>query len=266
MSLGMLAAAGGEEGFTAPNQDIFWQPIFGTSGALAVTRPAVVLVISAVIIALVLNWATKRLTVVPGKRQMGMEATYGLVRNSIARDIIGSHDFLKFVPMLFTMFVLILVNNLFGIVPPFQYPTMSRIAFPLVLALVVYGTYHFLGIKKRGLGGHIGSMVPPGLPGWIKPLVFLLELITYFVTRPVTLALRLFGNMFAGHILLVLFITGGEYMLLHSGSLGLQLFSIPTFAMGIVMTLFELLVEFLQAYIFTLLAALYIAGSLADEH
>jgi F-type H+-transporting ATPase subunit a len=143
---------------------------------------------------------------------------------------------------------------------------MSRIAFPLVLALVVYGTYHFLGIKKRGLGGHIGSMVPPGLPGWIKPLVFLLELITYFVTRPVTLALRLFGNMFAGHILLVLFITGGEYMLLHSGSLGLQLFSIPTFAMGIVMTLFELLVEFLQAYIFTLLAALYIAGSLADEH
>ncbi|MEZ0492297.1 F0F1 ATP synthase subunit A [Kineococcus sp. TBRC 1896] len=267
MSLGMLAAAGGEEGFETPTQAIFWQPLIGSgSGWLDVTRPALVFVLSAVLIAALLNWATKRLEVVPGKRQMGMEATYGLVRNSIARDIIGSRDFLKFVPMLFTMFALILVNNLFGIIPPVQYPTMSRIAFPLVLALVVYGVYHYLGIKKRGLGGHIGHMIPPGLPGWIKPLVFLLELITYFITRPVTLALRLFGNMFAGHILLVLFITGGEYMLLHSGSLGLQIFSIPTFAMGIVMTLFELLVEFLQAYIFTLLAALYIAGSLADEH
>ena len=266
MSLGMLAAAGGGEGFEAPGQDIFWWPLFGTSGAFAVTRPALVLVISAVVIAVVLTLATRRLTVVPGKGQMLTEATYGLVRNSIAREIIGSHDFLRFVPLLFTYFTLILLNNLFGVIPFFQYPTMGRIAFPLVLALVVFVIYHFLGIKRRGLGGYLASLIPPGLPGWIKPFVFFLELITYFITRPVTLALRLFGNMFAGHILLVLFITGGEYMLLHSHSLGLQILSIPTFGMGVVMTLFEILVEFLQAYIFTLLAALYIAGSLADEH
>ncbi|NIZ92482.1 F0F1 ATP synthase subunit A [Kineococcus rubinsiae] len=266
MSLGLLAAAGGEEGFTAPGSPDFWQPLFGTSGALAVTRPAIVLVISAVIIMVVLSVATRRLSIVPGKGQMLTEATYGLVRNSIARDIIGSKDFLRFVPLLFSCFTLILLNNLFGIIPFFQYPTMARIAFPLVLALVIFVVYHYLGIKRRGLGGYLGSLLPPGLPGWIKPLVFVLELITYFITRPVTLALRLFGNMFAGHLLLLLFITGGEYMLLHSGSLGLQIFSIPTFGMGVVMTVFELLVEFLQAYIFTLLAALYIAGSLADEH
>ena len=266
MSLGLLAAAGGEEGFTAPGSPDFWQPLFGTSGALAVTRPAIVLVISAVIIMVVLSIATRRLSIVPGKGQMLTEATYGLVRNSIARDIIGSKDFLRFVPLLFSCFTLILLNNLFGIIPFFQYPTMARIAFPLVLALVVFVVYHYLGIKRRGLGGYLASLLPPGLPGWIKPLVFLLELITYFITRPVTLALRLFGNMFAGHLLLLLFITGGEYMLLESGSLGLQIFSIPTFGMGVVMTVFELLVEFLQAYIFTLLAALYIAGSLADEH
>jgi len=265
VSLGLLAAAGGE-GYNAPGQPDFWQPIFGTSGPFAVTRPALVLVISAVIIMIVLSVATRRLSIVPGKGQMLTEATYGLVRNSIARDIIGSRDFLRFVPLLFSVFTLVLLNNLFGIIPFFQYPTMARIAFPLVLALVVFVVYHYLGIKRRGLAGYLGSLLPPGLPGWIKPLVFLLELITYFFTRPVTLALRLFGNMFAGHLLLLLFVTGAEYMLLHSGSLALQIFSIPTFGMGVVMTLFELLVEVLQAYIFTLLAALYIAGSLADEH
>ena len=89
---------------------------------------------------------------------------------------------------------------------------------------------------------------------------------TYFFTRPVTLALRLFGNMFAGHLLLVLFASGGEYLVLHSGVLGYIPVGVFSWIMAFVMTVFEVLVEFLQAYIFTLLAALYIAGSLADEH
>jgi F-type H+-transporting ATPase subunit a len=97
-------------------------------------------------------------------------------------------------------------------------------------------------------------------------ILFPLELLTYFFTRPVTLALRLFGNMFAGHLLLVLFITGGEYLILHSGVPAYIPVGIFSYIMAFVMTLFEILVEFLQAYIFVLLAALYIAGSLADEH
>ncbi|PPK98663.1 F-type H+-transporting ATPase subunit a [Kineococcus xinjiangensis] len=262
MSLRVLAAAG--ETFEAPSAETFWQPLIG-SGAFAITRPAIVYALSVVLIAAVLLWATKRLAVVPGKRQMTVEAVYGLVRNGLARDIIGSHDFLKFVPLLFSLFTLILVNNLFGIIPPIQYPTMSRIAFPLALTLFVFVVYHFVGIKRKGLGGYFKSMVPAGLPTWIVPLVFLLELLTFFVTRPVTLALRLFGNMFAGHIILVLFILGAEYMLLHGG-IALKLVSIPTFLMAFVLTVFELLVEFLQAYVFTMLAATYIAGSLADEH
>ena len=161
--------------------------------------------------------------VVPSKGQWVTEAVYGFVRNGVARDIIGSHDFMRFVPLLFSMFMLILVNNLFGVIPPVQFPTMSRIGFPIALTLIVYVVYHYLGIKKHGFGGYFKRLVPPGpAQGSIVPMIFVLELITFFVTRPLTLALRLFGNMFAGHLLLLLFITGGEYMVIH-GSFGLKI-------------------------------------------
>jgi F0F1-type ATP synthase, subunit a len=116
-----------------------------------------------------------------------------------------------------------------------------------------------------GLRAYFKNLVPGGLPGWIVPSIFFLEVITFFITRPLTLALRLFGNMFAGHMLLLLFITGGEYMMIH-GSFGLKIAGAGSFVMAFVLTIFEILIEFLQAYIFTLLAATYIAGSLADEH
>jgi F-type H+-transporting ATPase subunit a len=260
-----LAAEGGEgEGFHAPEPAEFYQPLIG-HGDFAITRPMVVLAISVALIAWFLVATTKRAAVVPGKGQWVTEGAYNFVRNGVARDIIGSRDFLKFVPLLFSMFMLILVNNLFGIIPPIQYPTMSRIGFPIALTIVVYVIYHLVGIRKSGLGGHFKHMIPPGLPKGIYVLIIPLELLTYFVTRPLTLALRLFGNMFAGHMLLLLFITGGEYMVIHGG-LGLKLAGVGSFGMAFVLTAFEGLIEFLQAYIFTLLAATYIAGSLADEH
>ncbi|GAA4660896.1 F0F1 ATP synthase subunit A [Kineococcus glutinatus] len=262
MSLRLLAAAG--ESYETPDSGLFWQPLFG-SGAFAVTRPAVVILLSVALIAWLLVAGTKRLAVVPGRKQMAVEAVYGLVRNSVARDIIGSREFLRYVPLLFTLFSLILVNNLFGVIPPVQYPTMSRIGFPIALTLVVYVIYHVMGVRRKGLGGYLGGLVPSGLPKSIVWYVWILEFLTAFVIQPVTLALRLFGNMFAGHLILVLFITGAEYMLLH-GDIGLKVVSIPTFLMAFVLTIFELLVEFLQAYVFTMLAATYIASSLAAEH
>jgi F-type H+-transporting ATPase subunit a len=258
--------AASAEGFTAPGVEDFWQPLFGTDGAFAITRPSIVLLLSVVLLAVVMLSATKRLKMVPGKVQYVTEATYGLVRNSLARDVIGSRDFLRFVPLLVTLFMLILVNNLFAVIPPIQYPTMSRVAFPAALTLFVFVLYHYLGIRKHGLGGYFKHIVPPGLPFGLLLLIFPLELVTYFFTRPVTLALRLFGNMFAGHLLLLLAITGGEYLLFDSDSIGLGIAGVFSFGAGFVMTIFEILVEFLQAYIFTLLTALYIAGALADEH
>lgn len=112
----------------------------------------------------------------------------------------------------------------------------------------------------------MGSLIPPGLPGWLKPIMFVLEFLTYFVIRPLTLALRLFGNMMAGHLMLLVFIVGGEYLLLHGGNIGLQGAGILSFASAILMTFFELLIEFLQAFIFTMLAALYIADAASEHH
>jgi F-type H+-transporting ATPase subunit a len=258
-----LASAGGG-GYQTPTSAEFYQPLW-FDGPFAITRPAVVLMLSVAGIAWWLIATTRATAIVPSKGQWVTESMYGFIRNGVARDIIGSKDFLRYVPLLFSMFVLILVNNLFGVIPPIQFPTMSRIGIPIALTLVVYVTYHYIGIKRVGLGEYFKHLVPDGLPGWIVPLIFVLEVITFFVTRPLTLALRLFGNMFAGHLLLLLFITGGQYMIT-TGGIGLKVAGAGSYVMAFVLTIFEILIEFLQAYIFTLLAATYIAGSLVDEH
>jgi F-type H+-transporting ATPase subunit a len=264
LGVGLAAASGEGEGYQPPTPSEFYQPLIG-QGDWALTRPIVLMAISVVLIAWVLIATTRRAAVVPSRGQWATESLYNFVRNGVARDIIGSHDFMRFVPLLFSLFSLILLNNLFGIIPPIQYPTMSRIGFPIALTLIVFVIYHAVGIQKNGAWGHIKHMIPPGLPKPIYVLIIPLELLTYFITRPLTLALRLFGNMFAGHMLLLLFITGGEYMIIH-GSFGLKIAGAGSFVMAFVLTIFEALIEFLQAYIFTLLAATYIAGSLADEH
>ncbi len=258
-----LAAEG--VGYQSPGVPDFWQPLIG-SGAFAVTRSSIVILLSVGLLSWWLVAGTRNLGVVPSKGQFFIEQVYGLVRNSVARDLIGSREFLRFVPLLFSMFLLLLVNNLFGVTPLVNFPTTSRVAFPTALALIVFVLYHALGIKRMGFGGYFKHMIPEGVPGWVLILLFPLELVTYFFTRPVTLALRLFGNMFAGHLLILLFVTGGEYLILHSGNAGYIPVGVFSYIMAFVMTVFEILVEFLQAYIFVLLAALYIAGSLADEH
>ncbi len=257
----MVSAA---EEFVPPSAPDFWQPLVG-DGAFAITRSMIVMVLSVVVLAVVMLAATRRLSVVPGRGQYRLEAVYGLVRDSIGRDIIGSAHFRPYIPLLFTLFTLILLNNLAGIIPPIQFPTMSRIGFPLALALAVYVVYLVAGVRRRGVGGFFRSLVPGGLPWWVVPVVFVLELVTFLVTRPVTLTLRLFGNMFAGHILLLLFALGGEYLLLHGEGL-LKLVSIPAFLMFFLFTAFEILISFLQAYVFILLASVYIAEVYADEH
>jgi len=260
-----VLAAAHSEGFEAPTPADFWQPLVG-DGAFALTRPMVLMALSVVLIAAFFLVVSRRLSLVPSRLQFATEGLYNIVRNSVAIDLIGSRDFRPFLPLLLTQFSLILVNNVFGIIPVIQFPTFSRIGFAVAVTLITYVVYHAIGFRKKGFGGYLGSLVPSGVPGWIAPFIWLLEAFTFFVTRPLTLALRLFANMFAGHMLLLVFILGGEYMLLHGSNPFIQVASIGSFAMGIVMTFFELLVQFLQAYVFVLLTALYIAGNLADEH
>lgn len=262
-----LPMMGGEGSHFPPTPGDFWQPLFAIPGTeYHVTRPMVLVAIATGMLMIWLWVTTRRAALVPGKGQWLTENVYNFARNSIARDMIGSKDFMRFVPLLFSLFIFILLNNLFGILPPFQNPPMARIGFPIALTLVVYVVYHWVGLRKSGsLKSYLGGMLPSGLPGWIKPFILFLELITFFITRPLTLALRLFGNMFAGHMLLVVFIVGGWY-LFKTLDPGLMVVAIPAWLLGGMLTVFEALIQFLQAYVFTLLAASYIGGALADEH
>jgi F-type H+-transporting ATPase subunit a len=258
VSLVTLAAG---PGFQAPGPEDFKFPdIFG-----GVTKPMVLVVLS-VIIVFGFYWLTgRRALVVPSRAQFAGETVYRFVRDGVARDAIGP-EFARFVPYLTALFSFVLVNNLFGIVPIVQFPSMSRIGFPAALALLTWLVFNYVGIRRKGLGSYLKQVVyPPGVPTWILPLIIPLEFIQTILTRPLTLGLRLFANMFAGHLLLLVFILGGDFMLLH-GSAALPFLSPFAFLMGIGMTIFEALIQVLQAYIFVLLTALYIAGALAEEH
>lgn len=210
--------------------------------------------------------------IVPGKRQAFGEMAYDLVRNGIARDILG-HHFKPFVPYLLTLFSFILVNNLFGEFFFFMFPTFSKIGYVYALALLSWLLYNGIGIRKHGFGGYMQrTCLPGGVPWWLMWLIVPLEFLSNIIVRPVTLALRLFANLFAGHLVVLVFVAGGAMLLTASEAYGG--FPIPLLkTAGVVSILFsfavfalELLIAFIQAYVFTVLTAQYASSALADEH
>ena len=259
-----LVRSGAEgEGFSPPGaKDFELPPIFGDNSYT--TKPIFLVILSVILVSIFFIAASRKALVVPSKLQFAGESVYAYVRNEIGRDIIG-HEFMRFVPYLFTLFTFILTNNIFGIVPILQFPTMSRISFAYVLGIITFAVFHYVGIRHHGIFRYLKDILfMPGVPKPVYILLTPIEIATFFVVRPLTLSLRLFANMFAGHLLLLIFILGGEHLL--QGAIGLKLVSPFAFGFGIAITFFEFLVQCLQAYIFTLLTALYIAGALADEH
>jgi F-type H+-transporting ATPase subunit a len=256
-----LRSAG--EGFEPPGaKDFVLPPIFDSIPWL--TKPILLVALSVILVSVFFILSSRKAAMVPSKLQFAGEGVYGFIRNGMAKDVIGP-EFMRFVPFLFTLFTFVLVNNWFAIVPMLQFPTFSRVGFAYALALITYVVYHSVGVKKQGLFGYIkGIAFMPGVPKPIYLLLTPIEIATFFIVRPFTLGLRLFANMFAGHLLLLVFFLGGEHLL--QGVIGLKIVSPFAFIAGIGLTFFEFMVQCLQAYIFTLLSALYIAGSLADEH
>jgi len=252
------------EGFVPPStKDFQLPPIFGDN--VYTTKPILLVFLSVILISTFFILSARKAAIVPSKFQFAGESVYSFVRENLAKEVIG-HEFMRFVPYLFTLFTFILVNNLFGIIPLIQFPTMSHVSFPYVLALSTYLVFHYVGIRKQGAFKYFKEILfMPGVPKAAYILITPLEILTFFVVRPLTLSLRLFANMFAGHLLLLVFILGGEYML-NDSLLIMKLFAPFSFLFGIALTFFEFMVQCLQAYIFTLLTALYIAGALADEH
>jgi F-type H+-transporting ATPase subunit a len=258
--------AEGGEGFHAPGPGIFdLPPVFSVAG-VGVTKPMLQLLLAALLVFGFFYLAARRRAMVPSKLQYAGESAYGFVRNGLGRDIIGSHDYQRFMPYLAALFFFVLVNNLFATIPFIEFPTFSRAGMAYALAAVSWVVYNAVGIRKHGPLGYLKlQTVPTGVSKVMYPLLIPLEFFSNIVVRPVTLALRLFANMFAGHLLLVLFSTGGLYLLQHEGVIGAiagPLAWVMTVAVGFL----EVLVQVLQAYVFALLNAMYISGALADEH
>ena len=260
MSTQVLAAGGGE--FQPPGpESVIFPPIVG-----GITKPMVLLVLSAVIVGAFFWAAIRKPKVVPGKLQFIAESAYDFARNYIGRDMISGKDLRPFIPLLVTVFTFVLVNNVFGFVPFLQLPTMSNPGIPYGIALLIWLVYNSVGTVRHGFLGYLKHQTwPPGVPGWIRPLVTPLEFISNILVRPLTLSLRLFANMFAGHLVLLVFTMGGEYLLLEGGLLGMVAGPLAL-VLGIVLSFFELMIQFLQAYIFTMLTASYIGGALEEEH
>ena len=197
----------------------------------------------------------------PSKLQQVAEGGINFVEDSIVMQTIGPEG-RKFMPFLTTMFFFILFSNIFEVIPGIQFPANSRMAVPILLALLVWVIYNVVGIRSQGLWGYVkSSLFPPGVPKALYILVTPIEFFSVFVIRPLSLAIRLWANMVAGHLLLVTFAVLSA-TLWDSVYVGAAL----PFVMLIAMTAFEILVSALQAFIFTILTAVYIGGSMHPEH
>jgi F-type H+-transporting ATPase subunit a len=262
----VAASAVRAEGFEAPGPGIFDLPPVFSIGSVGVTKPMLLLFLAAFLVFGFFYAAARQRSMVPGKLQYAGESAYGFVRSNLGRDIIGSHDFLRFMPYLAALFFFVLVNNLFATIPFIEFPTFSRAGMAYALAGLSWLVYNYVGIRKHGLFGYLKlQTVPSGVSKVMWPLLIPLEFFSNLVVRPVTLALRLFANMFAGHILLVLFSTGGLYLLQNEGIIG-AIAGPLAWVMAVLVGFLEVLVQALQAYVFALLNAMYISGALADEH
>jgi F-type H+-transporting ATPase subunit a len=254
------------DGYQPPGlQNFYLPPLFDSVPWLV--KSIVLVTLSVVVILAFFLIASRRRAVVPGRLQFAGELVYGFTRDAIGRDVIGSADFAPFVPLLVTLFSFIMVNNLFGIIPLLQFPTTSKIAYPLVLAVISWVTFNYIGIKRQGFFGYFKNMMfLPGVPTWIHPILAPIELLSTIVVRPLSLTLRLFANMFSGHLLLLVFVTGTEYLLIEMSNPLLKAAGAAAGGMTVVLTFYEVFVELFQAYIFTLLTALYIAGAVGEGH
>jgi F-type H+-transporting ATPase subunit a len=263
----VLAAEGGCHlfsgcGFTPPGTDIFfWQPLFSL-GPLQVTKPVLLMLVSAFVVVGFFWAAFAKPKLVPGKLQLVGELAYTAIRDGISRELIGKKGD-KYIPLLVSLFFFIWIMNIWSVIPLAQFPVSSIIAFPAVLAAIVYVTWVSLTFKRHGFVGFFKNVTGYDKSlGPVLPLVMVIEFFSNLLVRPFTHAVRLFANMFAGHLMLVMFTVASWYLL--------NSWMVPaagvSFVMAVVMIGFELFVQAVQAYVFVLLASSYVQGALAEHH
>jgi F-type H+-transporting ATPase subunit a len=210
--------------------------------------------------------AARRARLVPRRGQNVAEMMLDFVRVNVAEDIIGKEKAHKYVALLTTIFFAIFAFNITGVIPLLNIAGTSLIGLPIMLALWVYVMYLGAGVRAHGVGGFLKhSLFPPGVPWPLYILLAPVEFLQVFVLRPVTLAIRLMANMVAGHLMLVLCFSATQYLLFDATG-ALKGFGALTLAGGFAITLFEVFVAALQAYIFVVLTAVYLSQSIEEEH
>jgi F-type H+-transporting ATPase subunit a len=249
-----------------PIDELFrWKDIVFKGSPFAINKTSLLILISTALILAIFIGGSRRMKLVPSGLQNVLEMTHQFVDNGISRDVIGMEDGSRFTPFLGSLFLFILFLNIWEVIPFLQFPPTSRFAVPLFLALMVYVLYLFFGFKHQGFRYLLGHLFPPGVPWPLYFLVTPIEAVQLFLVRPFSLAVRLLANMMAGHILLTALALLTAYALSHNPGV-LKVIAVGPFLLNVGVTGFEVLVAFLQAYIFTLLTAVYLADSLHPEH
>jgi F-type H+-transporting ATPase subunit a len=217
--------------------------------------------LAAIAVSLLFWAAARRATLVPGRAQNVAEMALDFVRVNIVEEVLGERRGRRYVPLLTIMFFAILAMNITGVVPLLNIASTSTVTVPLLLAIVSWIAFVVAGIRAHGVFGYVrSSLFPAGVPWPVYIILAPIELVSTFILRPATLTVRLMANMLAGHLLLVLFFSMTSWLFLEASG-ALKAVGTLTFAAGFAFTVFEIFVAALQAYIFTLLTAVYISLS-----
>jgi F-type H+-transporting ATPase subunit a len=249
------------------NELFDWKGIFNEHTVLEFNKTALMAMVSTALCIGIFGVGARKKALVPTGIQNVAETGYEMIEENVSLATLGPEDAKKWTPFFATLFFWIFFLNIWSIIPGIQFPATSRLAIPLFLALQTWVIFIVVGFMKQGPGYVWKSINPSGVPLALKFLVVPIEFFSIFLMRPFSLAIRLFANMTAGHVLLTIFaIMTNELLIVHNSGIYQVAFSpLPFFGL-VAFTAFEILVAVLQAYIFTILTAVYIAESIHSEH
>jgi F-type H+-transporting ATPase subunit a len=266
-----------------PQNEFKLDPWINLPGPFDINKAVFYVLVATALTCLTMVLVARRMQQRPNRLQTAVETAYALMRDNITKGNMDTRMATKWFPFIATVFLFIWFSNIIGYLPlptntehkfdlfGLQIPSFAlfaataNISVPLVLTLMVWTSYHVEGIRAKGLIGYLKSWIPAGVEGPARIPIFFIEAISHFV-RLVSLSVRLFANILAGH-LLILFMGGGLVVLLNLSVLGSVVLGLITGAMAVAFFLFEIvLIATLQAFIFSTLTAIYLGGAVAEEH
>ena len=231
--------------------------VFGND--ISLTNSGLYMILTVAVVALIMIWGTRERSLVPGRLQAAAEMLYEFMADTV-RSSTGKEG-LKFLPLVFSLFIFVLFANLIGLIPG-TFTVTSQVFVTFAFAMIVIGTVLIYGIATHG-SHFFGLFVPSGVPGWLLPFITVIEVIS-FLSRPISLAMRLFANMLAGHIALKVF-AGFIVLMMSAGGAVIALSPLPL-VMIVALYALELLVACLQAFVFSILTCIYLNDALHPGH